>query len=231
MRVGLEDVRKNGNYLKYVLREDMTEEMCMVGVRAGASLFDVPEEYRNEDIYVEAVKYSQFAFDIVDEKQLTERICMEAVRHDGMLIERVPENLRTKQVVEKALETSPMSIRFVVQDKDNCKEAVKRDSRSLSFVDPIFITREMCQEAEPFFGMERFVPREFMSDVKIDEFYESIGYVRLGPFVIEIDKFNGCSRPKCWHGVYFSDGKRRDMNNREISILLSNNGLVHPHFV
>lgn len=230
----LEGVKQNGRHLGSVPDEFVTFDMCMAALRSDGRISDVPNRMRNEELYVEAVKYCMYSFHWIPEEDLTEAICLELMKHDGMMLPRIPERCRTTRVIETALKQAPLAIQFVEQNADNCRQAVEADETALKFIDRQFITKEMIDNIEPFFGIERYVPTEYMTEElwhSIDEFYVDCGWIRVGPFVIYLNPLLGCHPFNlCHHEIVMADGQTKLLKNKEIHELLKNHNLSHPHF-
>lgn len=115
--VYLDKVRAHPVEIRYVPREVLTVEMCLIAVASdGAYIRDVPARLRTPEICLEAIRSNPVAFYHVDRSMLTEEMCLALVEQDGMMVTVLPAALQTQRVVAAAREQVDAAKRVAAMD-------------------------------------------------------------------------------------------------------------------
>ena len=138
------------------------EEALNVVRGDGEALKDVPEEFKTEELCLEAVRKDGLALQFVPWGQLnltvSEKVelCLEAVKQDSFALKNMPWrqlNLAVSEKVEiciEAVKQNGYSLQFVpkgLMTAEVCLEAVKHGGKALQFVPEKTRTAEICIEA------------------------------------------------------------------------------------
>lgn len=97
--VAIQILRINGNWLKFVNPEILTEELCKVAISSNAYSFSlVPKELRTKALCMFAFEKTAFNIMYFPEQYITEALAINAVKHSGYILKYLPEKFRTREV-------------------------------------------------------------------------------------------------------------------------------------
>jgi len=122
-------VAENWEYFERVIRYALS--------RNGLALEYIPEQQRDRDLCLEAVKQNGRALRYVPEQQRDRGLCMEAVRQNGRALRYVPEQQRDRGLCMEAVKQNGWALAYVPEqhrDRDLCLEAVSQYGGALQYV-------------------------------------------------------------------------------------------------
>ncbi len=95
----LEMVEEVGRTLANVPEEFRDREMCLVAVKSdGYALKYVPEEFRDREMYLIAVEENGYVLEYVPSNFRDHEMCLVAVKSHGCALKFIPRWFRTKEV-------------------------------------------------------------------------------------------------------------------------------------
>lgn len=145
----------------YIPVDFVTYEMCLQAVQYdGTYLEDVPNEYFDDDVIMEAIKKTPGIIKIV--KEPSTKLCVEAINQDPSVV-KVLENSSIKKyfryyqtydnqnilnTIYKILDIEPELFQYIIKPTYNiCLKAVELDGHNLDDVPHVFRTEELCLKA------------------------------------------------------------------------------------
>jgi len=137
---------KNGNN-----EEAMKQWKKALQTEAKTVLRFMPDEFKDMDICLEAVKKEAASLKYVPKEFKTAEICNEAVKQGGSALEYVPEHLKTAELCMIAVKEWGGALQYVpgiFKTAELCLEAVKQHSSAFNYVPKDLITEELCTIAK-----------------------------------------------------------------------------------
>lgn len=150
----LEAVKQNAYAIKNVSKRCMTEDICLEAVRKLGSIIShttaIPDEFRTEKLYLEAIKQSGRALEYIPNKYKSESVCIKSIMQNGLALEFVPKNTITKNLNLLAVEQNGLALQFVRSNsktKGLCITAVNNNPLALKYVPGRFKGLDLCNAA------------------------------------------------------------------------------------
>ena len=96
----IESIKKNGGqHLKNFKKENITYSMCLEAVSLdGTALYYVPEEFKDEQMYIAACSQNGEMLFHVPEKWINKQLCEKAVKTYGDALKYVPLEYKTYEL-------------------------------------------------------------------------------------------------------------------------------------
>ncbi len=161
--------------LLHVPINHINHEMCIKTVKIdGCLLLSVPEELRDREICLEAVKRGSSVgspLEFVPGKLRGREMCLEAVKC-GSHLGFVPDDLRDREMCLEAVKKRGYTLKYVpeeLRDYEMCLTAVKQDGCALEYVPEELRDREMCMEAVKDYSCAlEYVPEELRDEIRVE---------------------------------------------------------------
>lgn len=124
----------------------------------GSFLVYVPEDFKTENMCMNAVNNDPMAIRYVPEKFLSRALIISSISKNGICLQYIPINLRNIELCEIALNNNPLALRYVPLELitlDMCNEAVKKDMKSINYVPEELL---LIVYNESIIGLNRRIP-------------------------------------------------------------------------
>ena len=105
------------------------------------ALEEVPDQYKTQEMCIEAVQRVPWMFDLVPGQYKTQEMCNKAVEGDPDMFEYVPDQYKTQEMCLEAVRHDECNIIYVPDDKKTwkiCKIAAKEDENSIMYFPEVF---------------------------------------------------------------------------------------------
>ena len=150
-------VKSNGTAIALVPKQCITKQLAISAVCQSINIgkYDcykypisyVPEEFIDECLIYNSVKYSPCSIQHIPEHFITNELMVTAVSGDGTALKFIPVNKINKQLVSIAMSREPTSIQYVpisFLTKELCESAFKLNPFVLRWIPEQYISVEMC---------------------------------------------------------------------------------------
>ena len=142
----------------------------------------MPDEFKNMDMCLEAVKKEADSLEYVPEEFKTAEMCLEAVKQDSDMLEYVPEKFKTSEFCLEVVKQNGCALYFVpesLKTAELCMEAVKQDYLAYKFVPKTLDTDELCimvREKDKHCSLFARMPKRFKTAEYCLEAVKNDGY-------------------------------------------------------
>ena len=143
-KICMELAKRDGRVLKNIPKEMKTRDLCIETIKNGGDIEEVPEEFRNADMYIDWLsnRYVQMKNDSHyrgDIQQYIKELPTEIknddfwkklVEKNGFFLKYVPENIKNEELYMKAIQSFPNCIVFIPKSDINTDiliEAIRND--------------------------------------------------------------------------------------------------------
>ena len=135
--MSIELLHFDGNFIRYVPKEDITQKLCDIAIEHGASLEYIPQKFLQYHMYFTAVSNNGLMLKHVPRKYITTALCLEAVSNNGEALQFVPIHIKSRKICTHAVITDGMAIKYVPCDlltEEMKKMAVKSNGKCLPHI-------------------------------------------------------------------------------------------------
>jgi hypothetical protein len=110
----------------------------------------IPEKYRTNEIYLNAIKQNGCNIKYIPDNLLTKELCELAVKQNGWCIKDISSNFLTKELYELAVQSNGEALYYVPKKQltyELCKMAVKQNGEALFYTPKALKTDELYELA------------------------------------------------------------------------------------
>lgn len=165
-------VSSNGHAIRYVPKEQITEELATLAIKAPIQVREVPQpngailtlksddpivkylpnNFLSKELVSLAAKRNPKSLSFVPVEYISRELCIEIIAQDPMNLKYIPRQLQDKEMVNYALTIDPKVLSVVPPDLltvDLCQEALRRDP-NISIEDlPEYIIEKLSSDFRP----------------------------------------------------------------------------------
>ena len=110
-RIRTTAVENNCHVIRWIPNKYITDELYLLAINRGYSLYNVPEEFKTEPVCRAAIHNNYYEISLIPEKFITEALYISIIKR-GYPLQFVPEKFKTKELCEIAIDLNKHAMEY-----------------------------------------------------------------------------------------------------------------------